>query len=236
MGSPLDIHLAHVNKEENARNTLKETPTEAFNQLPDCPCEEDTIKEESGFEESNELLETFHPGAESGYRSVESLSYEAPNGETKQLGQQCTYADNKLITHGPGAGTPDSISPNYSKIRHFDEDVLPTFALSNEDYQEFRPPNNGNDCEVNPPAEEDLNAEQSSAEQVIEKSTAEPMIESTTTGQLESILNEETSAGAELESILNEGNSLGEGTESLTESVSAEQELEAPTEMNSGGM
>jgi hypothetical protein len=80
-------------------------------------------------------------------------------------GQQCCYDENlHLITHGPGAGTPDLISPGPASIwypnwwwaagRHYDVDVR-TFEICEavgliDVYLGARPPNNGNNCAVNP--------------------------------------------------------------------------------------
>lgn len=226
MGSPLDIHLAHINQEENTRNRLKETPPEAFDKLIDCPCTEDEIKADADFEESNTLLKTFHRGAESGYRSVKPVEYKAPNGEIKHLGQQCTFSDNALITHGEGAGSGDAISPNHSTLRHFDEDVIPALQLSHEEYKEYRPINNGNNCKPNPPIEKDLDENQLPVEKTIE--------EPTPSEQLESILTDENNAGDELESIISEESSLGETGEAFTESATPE--TESLSEMNMGGL
>lgn len=73
--------------------------------------------------------------------------------------QQCCYdGKGKLITHGTGAGTPDKKAPGYG---HQAEDVVPyRWAVECDGgkpgenvakYLDVRPPNNGNDCEKNPP-------------------------------------------------------------------------------------
>ncbi|HMO85970.1 MAG TPA: hypothetical protein PKC18_13735 [Lacipirellulaceae bacterium] len=65
--------------------------------------------------------------------------------------QQCCYdKDGKLVTEGPGAGTPDRNDPD-----HIDSDVAPWkcakfldngFGDYFNEYLRYRPPNKGNDC------------------------------------------------------------------------------------------
>ena len=99
--------------------------------------------------ESAVFLQVFHKGAKAGYRIVSA------NGS----GQQCTYDSNgNLIISGSAAGTPDLVSPatpnsqnivvkyvglGINLIRHSFEDVIPTFSLSEEEYHQIRPINQG---------------------------------------------------------------------------------------------
>jgi hypothetical protein len=119
----------------------------------------------------------FHPGASYAFRSHASRVgyFKLRSGKTIRPGQQCTYdSGGKLITDGPGAGTPDayapevtgtgrglSKSPNY-KTSHTYWDIEPFNVMSNkpEDllwyeksgwkrYQEIWTSNKGNNCSYN---------------------------------------------------------------------------------------
>jgi hypothetical protein len=134
--------------------TLNEDPG-WLEALPDCPCTETEAEQSQDFEPAGwgdrQLLEVFHPGAESAFRSAEPTEYETPQGETLHLGQQCTYDERgQLITDGPGAGTPDLVAPEHSALEHFAADVAPWLALETEEYNETWVPNNGNNCPENP--------------------------------------------------------------------------------------
>ena len=125
------------------------------NILPDCPCDEGEIKESEDFERSNMGIRTYHPGAENCYRSSEPLTYISPDNPEKiaSPGQQCCYDESgKLITNGPGAGTPDLYSPSdWRNIgTHQEYDVQPYGGMSLEEYHKTWTPNNGNGCPENP--------------------------------------------------------------------------------------
>lgn len=86
--------------------------------LPPCPVKEEKCKQSSQFEPDglskspNFLLQVFHPGAYSSYRSKPQDFFVNENFISR-ISQQCTYASNgNLITKGPGAGTPDFAAGN----------------------------------------------------------------------------------------------------------------------------
>lgn len=57
-------------------------------------------------------VERFHPGADKDFRRVVGEVQLGDTGQTARYGQQATYDDDdRLITHGPGAGTPDLQAP-----------------------------------------------------------------------------------------------------------------------------
>jgi RHS repeat-associated protein len=133
--------------------------------LPSCPCRLACVKpfftwgalnpDPSVWNNPSTWTFGYHPGATWSMRSKPSSS---------GAGQQCCYDSNaKLITHGPGAGTPDKSSPdanNWGAGGHQSVDVLPydwaldcdggTPGESAAKYREVRPPDNGNGCEKNP--------------------------------------------------------------------------------------
>ena len=110
--------LEEQQKLEDARQIatdIQENYSGWLDSLPDCPCNEDEIREPEDFESSNFGIGTYHPGAENCYRSSEPLTYISPDNPEKiaSPGQQCCYDESgKLITNGPGAGTPDLYSPS----------------------------------------------------------------------------------------------------------------------------
>lgn len=121
--------------------------------LPYCPCTEDEIKKlPNEFEQAYIGLETYHPGAESGYRSAKPTTYNSEKiGERLQPGQQCTYAGGRLITGGAGAGTPDAFSPNsgvLGALSHRVWDVKTADVIPWQEYHKTWTPNNGNSCPV----------------------------------------------------------------------------------------
>lgn len=99
----------------------------------------------------------FHPGASNCLRSRAANQSGAA--------QQCCYdSSGKLITHGPGAGTPDSVQPGFPWTGHYQSDVAP-FTLAKwidengagcgyggfvNKYLLARPPNSGSGCLPNP--------------------------------------------------------------------------------------
>ncbi len=122
--------------------------------LPNCPCTEEEIRQSPEFEGAYTGLETYHPGAESSYRSANPTTYtSAATGEKLEPGQQCTYAGGRLITGGAGAGTPDAFSPNSNSIgfssSHIKWDVDTWKVMSLQEYHQTWTPNNGNSCPVN---------------------------------------------------------------------------------------
>jgi hypothetical protein len=92
-----------------------------------CPCTKSEAEKSNNFESGNLVARTstetfilpkYHPGASFEFRSAANRvkpfsSPENPNAPKLMPGQQCTYDDaGNLITHGPGAGTPDAYSPS----------------------------------------------------------------------------------------------------------------------------
>ncbi len=66
--------------------------------------------------------------------------------------QQCCYdSKGKLITHGPGAGTPDKADSGTNLSEHVKKDVFPFLWCGGwEKYNAVCPPYNGNNCKTNP--------------------------------------------------------------------------------------
>ena len=115
--------------------------------LPDCPCTEAQAKASPKYEEASVGLKTYHPGAHSAYRSAEPTIYQHSVLGEMHVGQQCTYdGHGNLITSGPGAGTPDSVSPESSSRGHFFKDVATYNALGHQEYSQTWTPNQGNNC------------------------------------------------------------------------------------------
>ncbi|MFM7909090.1 MAG: hypothetical protein ACKPA9_29290, partial [Microcystis sp.] len=99
------------------------------------------------FEQSHFFVETYHPGAESAFRSAEPTTYQHSVLGEMHVGQQCTYdQQDHLITQGPGAGTPDSVSPEHSFWIHREKDVLTHKALGHQEYNQTWTPNQGDNC------------------------------------------------------------------------------------------
>ncbi|MCI0490365.1 MAG: hypothetical protein L0229_27545 [Blastocatellia bacterium] len=116
-----------------------------YEHLPCCP---ENIKEisESYWEKSNTNIECFHPSSSNCYRSVHR--YASDKFEETELaaghGQQCCYDRlGNLIKSGPGAGTPDFVSPEQDIIEHQKKDVLPWIRLSLNEYHSAWYPNQG---------------------------------------------------------------------------------------------
>jgi hypothetical protein len=119
-----------------------------LNTLPNCPCRESDVVADPGTwgRDRNPLLGWFHPGAASSYRS--NAAYASVPGSAH--GQQCTYdSTGNLLTEGPGAGTPDSWSPNTNGGNHFLYDVATWQVLGWRIYNQYWQPNNGNGCAAN---------------------------------------------------------------------------------------
>jgi len=116
--------------------------------LPNCPCRESAVIADTATwgRDRNPILSWFHPGAASSYRSNASFSTVPGSAH----GQQCTYdSAGNLITEGPGAGTPDSWSPNTNGAAHTAYDVATWQLLGWNIYTRYWRPNNGNSCTSN---------------------------------------------------------------------------------------
>ena len=138
--------FADQNEARSYANQLNKDPgwKEA---LPDCPCTEAQAKASPKYEEASIGLKTYHPGAQSAYRSAEPVTYQHSALGEMHAGQQCTYdSHGNLITSGSGAGTPDSVSPEFSSRGHFLKDVATHNALGDREYNQTWTPNQGNNC------------------------------------------------------------------------------------------
>ena len=116
--------------------------------LPNCPCRESAVLADTATwgRDRNPILSWFHPGAASSYRSNSAFSTVPGSSH----GQQCTYdSGGNLITEGPGAGTPDSWSPNTNGAAHTWYDVASWQLLGWRIYNQYWQPNNGNSCSSN---------------------------------------------------------------------------------------
>ena len=125
-----------------------------LDRLPDCPCNSDGEELESwghtawSGDIKSFTVRKFHPGASGGcYRSA---PIDVENDELSA--QQCCYTDdNKLITGGSGAGTPDIDAADgffggYDP-GHIEADSDPWEWCGFEIYNQIRKPNTGNDCQ-----------------------------------------------------------------------------------------
>ncbi|MEM7595208.1 MAG: hypothetical protein AAF383_27550 [Cyanobacteria bacterium P01_A01_bin.83] len=137
-------------------SNLKENYPDWKDKLPDCPCTQEEIDKSDLFDRNDTFLETHHPGADSGYRSSEPVEIKSsvnPKLPELEAGQQCTYKQGNLITHGEGAGTPDAYSPSFSdpinSFNHYQTDVFPSQNMSTKEYHKEWTPNNGNNCPEN---------------------------------------------------------------------------------------
>lgn len=113
--------------------------------LPDCPCTLPCERDTSDWvRDPNPNLQEYHPGAAYSCRSSASAT-----GGSRH-GQQCTYsADRRLITDGPGAGTPDVYSPSWGVLNlpyHHVYDVKTWRELGWATYNQFWRPNNDLGC------------------------------------------------------------------------------------------
>ena len=93
--------------------------------LPVCPL---TCKDARNDDWKSEGSNSYHPGAKECFRKTS----DKPGNRS---GNQCCYdVNDNLITHGPGAGTPDKVSPEVSKWDHYWEDVSPYDDNNWQDY------------------------------------------------------------------------------------------------------
>jgi hypothetical protein len=114
--------------------------------LPDCPCTVPSGDTANWVSDSNPNLSKYHPGAVYSYRSTAAAT------QGSRHGQQCTYdAAGRLITSGPGAGTPDVYSPSsYINIPyHIVYDVKTWDELGWSTYNRYWRPNQGAGCDTN---------------------------------------------------------------------------------------
>jgi hypothetical protein len=109
--------------------------------LPCCPETYDYVKEASIWETPKvSFAGCFHPGAYYDVRTS-NLFHQVTSS---QIGQQCTYTDQgKLISTGPGAGTPDFVSPMVDEEKHWVYDVYPWTQLTMAEYDSVWKPNPG---------------------------------------------------------------------------------------------
>jgi RHS repeat-associated protein len=136
---------------EDARGFAKKINTEYkgwLKELPPCPVKKEQCKlpqfEEDGLNLSRGfLLQVFHPGAYSSYRSKPQKFL--VNGKLiSTTSQQCTYDNNgNLITKGPGAGTPDFASAKVDSEKHVNYDVKTWCALGWQEYNKTWIPDDG---------------------------------------------------------------------------------------------
>lgn len=123
-----------------------------------CPCLREDLIRTGRFSRSFFFVDKYHPGADTAYRSNEDTIELYPSTVNPDLpplrpGQQCTYgADQRLITVGEAAGTPDAFAPgateNFSGM-HTRWDVAPSEAMTWQEYHQTWTPNNANACPAN---------------------------------------------------------------------------------------
>lgn len=126
-----------------------------LSKLPDCPCSmqdmrDENIKSKKWEDETSILTKNYHPGAKWDIRSAQG--YSSVSGTSH--GQQCCYDPiGELITHGPGAGTPDVWRPegliSSNTFNHKAVDVDAFEALGWAEYTKYWKPNQGIDCSSN---------------------------------------------------------------------------------------
>lgn len=163
IGSPSSQDLLNAQK---LASILRNQYTGWQNKLDNCPCTRKEAAEKKDLFEENtktQCLVYYHPGGVFEYRSVKDrvkpFAASDPTAPILMPGQQCIYDDaGNLITHGPGAGTPDAYSPsitdNFDGVRgskrlksHTFWDVEPfNNGLTWREYQYTWTPNKGNSC------------------------------------------------------------------------------------------
>ncbi|XP_042206940.1 isthmin-2-like [Homarus americanus] len=98
-----------------------------------------------GVSGERERIDVYHRGAHHCIRShVTAASLAA---------QTCCYdRERNLLTRGSGAGSPTLVSPEVNFALHRQVDILPWLACRGNflRYQTVRPPNNGQNCSINP--------------------------------------------------------------------------------------
>lgn len=116
--------------------------------LPNCPCKDREARgNPSTWEGPNACMDTYHPGAKTGFRSTSGYSSVAGTSH----GQQCCYdKDGALITKGEAAGTPDSVAPIgvLGTFNHYLDDVRTFNTLGWQVYNQYWIPNKGKNCPV----------------------------------------------------------------------------------------
>ncbi len=137
----------------------KPPSSEWLNDLPECPCTAPTMNDlNDGWAKDRGNTGYYHAGATLCFRS-----YPTVHTSEGQSGQQCCYDENgKLITQGPGAGTPDRAGTclgenehgemviKYSGLLlHLLYDVRPFEKEGWEEYNKHWAPSKGNNCEEN---------------------------------------------------------------------------------------
>lgn len=145
--------------------------------LPVCPCknpDHDSIRTNDGWAREKRRDEMswlkkivmgrkdfthFHSGAAASFRSYPSV-LTFIDGKKYHSGQQCTYDEKgNLIKSGPGAGTPDKVSPARGEKRngtlrvnilrvynHSRLDAKPWKEMGWEPYNKLWPPDQGLNC------------------------------------------------------------------------------------------
>lgn len=110
--------------------------------LPDCPCTRQLIEVDPNFSRDlNPFLGTFHPGADTSFRSNPVAS--VPGTAHRQ---QCTYTHSGLlISTGGGAGTPDAWG-TFSRHQRIDVQPFNEFNRDHRIYNLFWTPNAGRNC------------------------------------------------------------------------------------------
>ncbi len=95
--------------------------------LPVCPLTCNDAKQDKWKSEGEN---SYHPGSSECFRKES-------NDPKSKSGNQCCYdSDDNLITHGPGAGTPDKTSPEESVWDHYWDDVSPYDEDNWQDYHD----------------------------------------------------------------------------------------------------
>nr|XP_054758296.1 isthmin-like [Lytechinus pictus] len=126
--------------------------------LPSCPCHFPTNNAIVDPQQGREFhwiqqdpeasrLDIYKPTASSCIQSVRSYR------STSLASQQCCYdANQRLITRGQGAGTPQLITAQISRELHYKIDILPWIICKGDwtKYNRIRQPNNGRECEEIP--------------------------------------------------------------------------------------
>ncbi|KAG8126369.1 hypothetical protein E2320_021469 [Naja naja] len=180
-GQPRKIYFCNVDSCEKWLNCksdfLNKYLSKVLSDLPNCPCsypleavynavnlQDEQKGKNFRWQDASgpkERLDIYKPTARFCLRSMLSL-------DSTTLGaQHCCYDENtKLITRGKGAGAPNLISTEFSPELHYKVDMLPWILCKGDwsRYHAVRPPNNGQQCAVNPPEDEYLSQLQEARE------------------------------------------------------------------------